>query len=63
LESAIHAINPNGLSEQDLIEKIRTRMLSELSEDDVIKELERLDEIFLADSTNKRNRRVIVLGG
>ena len=46
LEAAIRAINPSGLSEHDLVEKIRNRTLSELDDGKVNKELDRLDELF-----------------
>lgn len=46
LKSAIDLINPNQLSERELIEKIRTREVKELDDEKVKAGLEELDEMF-----------------
>jgi hypothetical protein len=46
LESAIDLINPNQLSEKELIEKIRKREVEELDDEKVNARLEKLDEMF-----------------
>ena len=46
LESAINLINPNHISENDLIEKLRKREVEELYDDKIDAELNKLDDEF-----------------
>lgn len=46
LEQAIEFINPNKLSEEALIEKLRRRQVSELDDDIISVKLDSLDQIF-----------------
>jgi len=46
LEQAITLVNPNKLSEQDLIDKLRKREVEELFKDDINEQLNKLDEAF-----------------
>lgn len=46
LQQAIDQINPEGLSEDQLIDKIRKRQLSELDDEKVNDALSRLDSLF-----------------
>ena len=46
LESAIKLINPNHISENDFIEKLRKREVEELYDDKISAELDKLDDEF-----------------
>ncbi|VBB48213.1 conserved hypothetical protein [uncultured Paludibacter sp.] len=46
LEEAINLINPNHLSEEELIKKIRNREVEELDDDTISEKLNKLDELF-----------------
>jgi hypothetical protein len=46
LESAINLINPNNISENEFVEKLRKREVKELYDEKISAELNKLDEAF-----------------
>ncbi|MVM28885.1 DUF4375 domain-containing protein [Spirosoma sp. HMF4905] len=46
LQRAIHLINPENLPENQLVEKLRNRAVNELDDEQVNRELSKLDSLF-----------------